>query len=413
MKITNLKTKVNNFKKKLALILGLTVPLASCSAPADEQGISVDGRNEYITVDEMGSTDEPLEAIVEDVEVTTNENGDSVKITEAKTEDGETIKITETTNEKGETVKVVERKDKDGKVIEHVEKTTTEKTTTEKTTKEKDKNKTEKDKKNTVTTAKETTKKITTTQAKKTEPAQPKQTQPVQTQPKQTQPVQTQPIQTQPPVTQPPVTQPVVTTIPYSERTYTKYDITSDDPEIAINAFEQLAEDLDIFNGYVHQNQYGGTLGGWETYGILIALNHNQNINPEALNYFFEYDSEEEFEKYCDNIDLAYYQALYGSNIDFRKYVIDENLANFINNVSKQYKDAQNGNRGPLDNTINSYFAANSESIDDYVKYYFMTCTKDEYNDYNSDEMNYARELYFENVVKPVYHNFKGRNYTR
>ena len=367
MKITNLELKTNNLKKKLALIVGLTMPLASCGKTDDKES-NKESEIKIVGIEDTTLTEKPIETIIEDVEINTNENG--------------------------ETVNVVEKKDKDGKVIEHVEKTTKEKATKDKT--EKDKKK--KDKKNTVTTAKVTTKKTTTTQAKKTEPAQP---------------VQTQPVQTQPIQTQPPVTQPVVTTIPYSERTYTKYDITSDDPEIAINALEQLAEDLDIFNGYVHQNQYGGTLGGWETYGILIALNHNQNINPEALNYFFEYDSAEEFEKYCDNIDLAYYQAIYGSNIDFRKYVIDENLANFINNVSKQYKDAQNGNRGPLDNTINGYFAANSESIDDYVKYYFMTCTKDEYNDYNSDEMNYARELYFENVVKPVYHNFKGRNYTR
>ena len=216
-----------------------------------------------------------------------------------------------------------------------------------------------------------------------------------------------EPVEQKPVVTSPPATKPVPTTIPYSERTYTKYDITSDDPEIAINALEQLACDMDLFNGYVHQNQYGGTLGGRTIYGIIIALNYDQNINPEALNYYFEYESEEEFKQYCDNIDLAYYQSLYGSNIDFRKYIIDENLANFINNVSKQYKDARNGNRTALDNTINSYFAANSESIDDYVKYYFMTCTKDEYNDYNSDEMNYARELYFENIVKPIYHSFK------
>lgn len=363
MKITNLELKTNNLKKKLALIVGLTMPLASCGKTDDKES-NKESEIKIVGIEDTNSTEKPIETIIEDVEINTNENG--------------------------ETVNVVEKKDKN----EHVEKTTKEKATKDKTEKEKKK----KDKKKTVTTAKVTTKKTTTTQAKKTEPAQP---------------VQTQPIQTQPPVTQPPVTQPVVTTIPYSERTYTKYDITSDDPEIAINALEQLACDMNLFNDYMHENQYGPTLGVQEPYALLATLNYNQNVNQEALNYYFEYDSEDEFKRYSDCLDLAYYQALYGSNIDFRKYVIDENLANFINNVSKQYKDAQNGNRGPLDNTINSYFAANSESIDDYVKYYFMTCTKDEYNDYNSDEMNYARELYFENVVKPVYHNFKGRNYTR
>ncbi|MBR6968866.1 MAG: hypothetical protein IKH78_10095 [Ruminococcus sp.] len=200
------------------------------------------------------------------------------------------------------------------------------------------------------------------------------------------------------------VTQPPVTTVPYIKRTYNKYDILSDDPYEAKFALSQLANQLgaELYNGYNPVNQYGFLLAEAAAYAIIVDLNYNQGINIKALGDAYGLLPEDEFLSECDNLDLAHYQYFYSSKVDWTKYVLDENLANFINTVSDEYKEYMNGNTEPLMNEINDYFANNSIDIDNYAKYYFMCNTKNP-EDYYRDEMNEGREIFINNVAKPLY----------
>lgn len=200
------------------------------------------------------------------------------------------------------------------------------------------------------------------------------------------------------------VTQPPVTTVPYRNRTYTKYDILSDDVYEALYAMDKLADQLgrELYNGYKPVNQYGTLPASLAAYAIIVDLNYNQGINIKVLGNQYDCFSEEEFMNDCDNMNLAHYQYFYGSKVDWTKYVLDENLANFINTVSDEYKEYMNGNTEPLMNEINDYFANNSIDIDNYAKYYFMCNTKNP-EDYYCDEMNEGREIFNNNVTKPLY----------
>ena len=77
-----------------------------------------------------------------------------------------------------------------------------------------------------------------------------------------------------------------VTTIPYNQRTYTKYDLTSDDPKISRCAMDQLSTELakELFQGYVG---YRSLNGGDEAISIIIALNSDQNINGETIHAIY------------------------------------------------------------------------------------------------------------------------------
>ncbi len=449
MKITNFKEYAKKAKRtilaKTALLVGLTVPLASCGKPVDKETNKLSETKKIVAIEDTNSTEILEGATIEEVEVTTNEKGDSVKITEAKTEDGETIKITETTNEKGETVKVTEqtnekgetvkitektnekgetvkiteKKDENGEVIEHIETATVEKTTGGKT--------------NTVTTSK-ITNKTTTTKLKGKTTVQTTRvtTKPVVTAVK-TQPVQTQPKQTQPPVTQPPVTQPIVTQPPTMEleivdnpkTNFTKYDLLNQDTRIAAQAFEELSDELcqELFNGYRVAGDFGITSGYEQSRILLAALNYNYNggINPKVLAYDEALGnlSREDIIKYSMCIDLPQEQHLYGSRVDFNKYVLDENFANEIEDITNKYIDwADNGNYGPLDDKLNNYFANNRtdniEAIKNYIEFYYMSRLDSETMGNYSDD--FEKQLYQDRVITPIYNSYepyKGHSYTR
>ena len=199
------------------------------------------------------------------------------------------------------------------------------------------------------------------------------------------------------------VTEPPVTTVPYFKREYTKYDITSDEPEAAYYALNKLSSQLakEMFNGYIYK-----TFSDVEAAtAIIIALNYNQDINYDALGELFQYKTQDDFKNQCDELDLASLQYRFGSQVDFSKYVIDDNMAYFINNISSEYREYMNGNTEPLTNEMNNYFDNNSDYIDDYVKYYFMCNTKRTMG-MEESEIDYARQLYFENVLSPMYDQF-------
>lgn len=239
--------------------------------------------------------------------------------------------------------------------------------------------------------------KVTTTKAHTQKPTTQK---PVQTTAK---PTTQKPVET----TTVKVTEPPVTTVPYQQRNYNIEDITSDDALAARWAMQQYAEELrkELFNGYYVNTQYGKSDGIDESFALIGVLNYNQGINHRGFGNIFGYETEEYFAMCTDCLDLAYYQYAYGSKVDFNKYVIDKDFANFINRVSDEFAEYMNGNTDPLTNEINDYFANNSEYIDNYTKYYFM-CNTAHPEDYFCDEMNEGRQIFHENVTYSMYNEF-------
>lgn len=223
-------------------------------------------------------------------------------------------------------------------------------------------------------------------------------------------------------VTQAPVT---TTTVPVKQN-YTKYDMQNSDPEVAAKAFEQLADELreELFKGYyVSDESYGMTAGYEQSKIILAALNYyNGGISPETLahNDALGKLSREDMEKYCINLDLPQEQYLYGSRVDFNKYVIDDDFADEIEKITDIYFDwKDNGNSETLEVQLDEYCKNNNydclESVGNFAEFYYM-CTIDcEYEslDYlNETHRNTLRE----HLIIPMYESYeqyKGQKYSR
>ena len=241
-------------------------------------------------------------------------------------------------------------------------------------------------------------------------------------QPKQQEQTQPQQPQTQPeqPQTQPQQPDPTEPPIRYDLRNdYTKYDMTSAVPDEAMYAIYQLSEELtaELFNGYMHQNQYGMTHGDREATALILALNYNQGLNTEAKGNIFFDMKKDDFAQCCDNLNLAYYQYLYGNKVDFTKYTIDENVGNYINYVTDLFMEYANGNEEPLMSELNTYFEGGSQYSGDVLINYFMRNTENPYNFY-APETETARQSFFDNITGPIYDDFYqytyyGTAYTR
>jgi hypothetical protein len=195
--------------------------------------------------------------------------------------------------------------------------------------------------------------------------------------------------------------------IPYQQRQYKIEDITSDDAFVARWAMQQYAEELnnELFNGYYFDTQYGRSDGFDECFALIATLNYNQGINHRALGNRFGYESEDYYLRCTDCLNIAYYQFFYESKVDFNKYVLDKNFANFINKVSDEFAEYKKGNKEPLTNELNEYFANNTEHIDNYTKYYFM-CNTAHPQDYFCDEMIKARKRFNDNVANKMRDDF-------
>lgn len=215
----------------------------------------------------------------------------------------------------------------------------------------------------------------------------------------------TRPVTTTAKVTLPPNVHTVVAYISDSVKTnLTKYDITSEDELDAKTALENMSMELaqELFNGNSQYNQYGVLPGIDAAYAIIVNLNYNQNINIKALGDRYDCIHLDDFEKNIDNMNLSLYQYLYGTRVDFTKYTLDEELGQYINEVTDKYLDYKN--KKNIDSLYEEFddFFENNEPYDNYAKYYYMVNTKNESN-YNSDEMNKARQIFFDNVTHPLY----------
>jgi len=222
-------------------------------------------------------------------------------------------------------------------------------------------------------------------------------------------------------VTQAPVT---TTTVPVKQN-YTKYDMQDSNPEIAAKAFKQLSEELreELFNGYyVSDESYGMTAGYEQAKIILAALNYyNGNISPETLanNDALGKLSREDMEKYCVNLDLPQEQYIYGSRVDFNKYVIDDDFADEIESITDKYFDwKDNGNSETIATSFEEYHKDNNykhlENVDNFVKFYCMYTIIDEYEYTDNSEKD--RKTLRENLIIPMYENYEqyiGKTYSR
>ena len=395
--------KLSKYKKtvlaKAALITALTFPFVGCGAPQAKPKYEskTDSAKMEVVQDTTELVDEELieTSTVDTIEgkVTTTENGKTTEQQTAYVVDPET-KTTESIGE----ITTEKTTEKGGKTTTTVvtttsktnDKTTTGKTTTSKTTTNKT---TQPTTTTVVTTTKVTTAKPTTTTTTTT-----------------TAPVQTEPI---------------VTTIPYENRTYTKYDMLSSDPVEAAYAFDQLSEELcsDLFNGYmVMDESYGMTAGHQQSKIILAALNYyyNGGIRPEVLAHEEALGdfSRDDIQKYSINADLPQEQYFYGSRVDFNKYVLDDNFANELEDITNKYFDWKNGNAEPLESELASYFEYNNyeclQSVNNFMKFYYMSQIANEY-EYNNDD-SIDKQTFFDNLIGPMYDNYepyKGYSFSR
>ena len=200
--------------------------------------------------------------------------------------------------------------------------------------------------------------------------------------------------------------------IDYSSIDYKKTDIANSDIYYSSYALGKFSNSLDkdLFGNYSHQTQYGISKSVVSPY-IFLVLNYNQNINKEMLGEcMFGSVSEEKFMELSDNMNLADYQYFYETNVDFRKYVIDEDFANFLNTISAEYKKYKDGESSKIEQYIDEYFKQNDTN---YVRKYFMANTRAMLNETSG---NYfitldpeIRQEYYDNVVIPLYNEFANR----
>ena len=223
------------------------------------------------------------------------------------------------------------------------------------------------------------------------------------------QPVEQQPVQQpveQQPQTEPEVQQPTLDKVRRSE--YSKYDLLDENEYQAMNAMNYLCNSFrkELYNGYFFETPYGASHGEYEVRALILNLNNDYGINVGLSGKAYDYTDEESYLIYSDALNLAHTQYFYESTVDFNKYLFDEDLANFLNTVSAEYKEYMNGNTEPLENELSNYFENNSVDIDNYAKYFFMRCTQNPY-DLNAPEVEEARQMFFDNVAIPTFHKVK------
>jgi hypothetical protein len=214
------------------------------------------------------------------------------------------------------------------------------------------------------------------------------------------------PIETEPVTVEP--TEPIA-------REYNKYDLLSQDPEIADEAFEFLTHSLseDLFRGTSYKSYKSIS----ESAALILELNYNQDLNQEMLERSCLKFNEEEFYDKFENIHIADYELRTNVNVDFNKYVIDENYANLINNICERYDEnysfmMDDGIDDGLEQELRNYLDSNSQNINNYSEYCFMANVAADYlGEVEISEQ--ARNEFNEHALKPLYEKIHGRQYTR
>jgi hypothetical protein len=112
-------------------------------------------------------------------------------------------------------------------------------------------------------------------------------------------------------------------------------------------------------------------------------------------------------------MNLPQTQKRYGKTIDFNKYVIDENFANYLEDITNKYYEFENGNAEPLNQLLDEYYEMNPDDpncIEKYVMIKMDHTTMGYYDD------SYEIDMLNEQVIVPMYESYeqyKGYSYTR
>ena len=184
----------------------------------------------------------------------------------------------------------------------------------------------------------------------------------------------TKPVTTTVRVTEPPV----VTEPPRTD--YNKYDLLDSDPAVAAMAFEKLSSELrdELYTYYIVRGDWGVTNGADQAKVILAILNYNQGISPEALasDEALGKFSKEDLIKSCKAANIPETQYLYKNRIDMHKYVIDEDTANYLEDITNKYFDFKNGNPEGISSELKEYSkncnVFNTENVDNFSVFYIM-----------------------------------------
>ena len=152
---------------------------------------------------------------------------------------------------------------------------------------------------------------------------------------------------------------------------------------------------------------------------VAIAILNYNSISPEVLargealgNY-----SEEDIVTYAHALDFEVVEQITGTRVDFTKYMLDEDFANFINRTNSAWINYEEGNETEYLNITNDYYANHygNNIIKDY--YIDLACT----NNYDAtpqerEELYNVMDEYDENIVRPMYNNYAsyiGGSYRR
>ena len=200
-------------------------------------------------------------------------------------------------------------------------------------------------------------------------------------------------------VTQPPVTQPPRTD-------YNKYDLLDSDPAVAAKAFEKLADELwnELYAGVGIDRGYLSN-GKAESKVAIAILNYN-SISPEVLasNEALGNYSEEDIITYAHALDFEVVEQMVGTRVDFSKYMLDQDFADFINRTNSAWIDYENGNE---DEYLDIIWNSNYE--DNLIKNYYIKLASASTYDANGIDREHlynAMDEYDENIVRPMYNNY-------
>lgn len=194
---------------------------------------------------------------------------------------------------------------------------------------------------------------------------------------------------------------------------FSKSDLLDPDPETARMAFEELSKNLqrELFAGKWFWGYAGYTSGYPEAQVILAVLNYDKGISPEVLasdNVLGVY-SQDDFYSYSIAVaDLPKLQEIFGTFVNFNRYVLDDEYADYLTEISNGYRQYKKGNEDLItDIMVNyglQYDVETYTNIDNYINLYMILKMAHEMTKENDAPTE--RKLYIENVVRPLYESY-------
>ena len=189
---------------------------------------------------------------------------------------------------------------------------------------------------------------------------------------------------------------------------YTKYDLLSDDTSKAAAAYEALSEQLweELYGGKGFIRSYGLSNGYSECKVILAVLNHDKGISPEVLasDEALGGYSYEDVINYSHSLDFGVIEKEAGTRVDFTKYMLDEDFANFINATNDAWINYENGDEDEFLSISKEYYSNPNKS--NYVKEVYLDYQSATWGPAEMQCLIYALEDFDKNIVIPLYNSY-------